>query len=57
MIDSESVMELIEANHLMSEVINKLFRALIQVSTVEEIEQMDVLERMKRAAIIMKDYE
>ena len=57
MIDTKEVMLLIEANQIMSRLIGKLYDALLQVATVEEVERMGVLPDMSRACEIMGDYE
>lgn len=57
MIKTGDVLRLIEANRIMSGLIERLYAVLLQVATVEEIEQMDILPDISKAAEIMKDYE
>ncbi len=57
MIRQSDVMKLIEANRLMSEVIDSLYSRLSQHESVEETEASGDLEKIHVAADIMKDYE
>ena len=56
MTETETIMMLIEANRLMSKVIDRLYPIALQVMTIDEMEQGGILPKIQKAAEIMKDY-
>lgn len=56
MTETNAVMLLIEANRLMSEVIDKIYPIALQVMTIDEMEREGILPNIQKAAEIMKDY-
>ena len=57
MLGTEDVLELVEANRIMAGLIDRLFVLLLQHVTVDEVERMDVLPDMAKAAKIVGRYE
>ena len=56
MLPTEDILKLIEANRIMSDLIDRLALQLLQHVSVEEIEEAGILKDASRAAHIMKDY-
>lgn len=55
--NSDDVLKLIEANRLMAEIIDRLYPMILQIASVDQMEQIDIDAKIKKAADIMKDYE
>lgn len=55
--NSDDVLKLIEANRLMAEIIDRLYPMILQIASVDQMEQIGIDAKIKKAADIMKDYE
>lgn len=56
MTDTETIMMLIEANRLMSKVIDRLYPIALQVMTIDEMEEAGINPDIQEAVEIMKNY-
>jgi hypothetical protein len=57
MLQTEDILKLVEANMIMSSLIDRLFLMLLQYETIEEMERADIFGDMGKVAKIMIDYE
>ena len=57
MLQTEDILKLVEANMIMSSLIDRLFLMLLQYETSEEMERADIFGDMGKVAKIMIDYE
>lgn len=55
--NSDDVLKLIEANRLMAEIIDRLYPMILQIASVDQMEQIGIDAKIKKAADIMKNYE
>lgn len=56
MTETETIMMLIEANRLMSKVIDRLYPIALQAMTIDGMEKAGINSDIQEAAEIMKDY-